>query len=69
MAQPDELYVREAAEACGVSKVTMHAWRRRNRGPASYLRAGRLVYTRSGIEDYLARERRRTLRGEGVVPA
>ncbi|MCA2261979.1 helix-turn-helix domain-containing protein [Mycobacterium marseillense] len=70
MAHPDELLsVREAAEMIGVKPGTLHAWRCFGRGPASYLRCGRLVYPRSAVEDYLARERQRTLRGEGIATA
>ncbi|BCO71437.1 helix-turn-helix domain-containing protein [Mycobacterium intracellulare] len=66
----DELLsIREAADVIGVKPGTLHAWRGFGRGPTSWVQAGRLVYPRSGIEDFLARERQRTLRGEGVVPA
>lgn len=70
MGQSDELLnLDEAAARLGVKKGTLHAWRCLSRGPVSYLRCGRLVYPRSGVEDYLVRERQRSLRGEGVVPA
>lgn len=69
MAQADELSVAEVAELMGVKLGTAYSMRSEGRGPVSYRRGKRLVYRRSDVEEFLARERRETLRGEGVVTA
>jgi hypothetical protein len=51
----------------GVALDTVYTMRHYGRGPASYRRGKRLVYRRSDVEAFLAREREATLRGEEGV--
>lgn len=67
MTQEDELIsAREVAELMDVSVDTVYTMRHYGRGPASYRRGKRLVFSRSEVESFLAREREATLRG-GVL--
>ncbi|WP_168214821.1 helix-turn-helix domain-containing protein [Mycolicibacterium sp. ELW1] len=68
MARTDELLsVEEAAAYLGVSVKCMYQLRWKNGGPVSWKQNRRLVYPRSQLDLYRARERERTLRGEGAV--
>lgn len=70
MAQTDELLnVAEVAALMGVKLGTVYSMRSDGRGPVSFRRGKRLVYRRSDVETFLAREREETMRGEGVVTA
>lgn len=70
MTQTDELLdVRGAAEMLGVKPGTMHAMRHRGRGPVSWVRGKRITYRRSDVEEFLAQERRETMRGQGIGSA
>ncbi|BCP10441.1 hypothetical protein MINTM020_25390 [Mycobacterium paraintracellulare] len=70
MAHTDELLnVAEVAGLMGVKLGTVYSMRSEGRGPISFRRGKRLVYRRSDVEAFLAREREDTMRGEGVVPA
>ncbi|MCA2255833.1 helix-turn-helix domain-containing protein [Mycobacterium intracellulare] len=70
MAQTEELLnVAEVADLMGVKLGTVYSMRSEGRGPMSFRRGKRLVYRRSDVETFLAREREDTMRGEGVVPA
>lgn len=69
MAQTEEIGVAEAAELMGVKLGTAYSMRSEGRGPASHRRGKRLVYRRSDVEAFLARERETSLRGEGIVTA
>jgi predicted DNA-binding transcriptional regulator AlpA len=64
----DELLtVQEAAAVLGVGVQRMYNLRNLGHGPVSYRRGRRLVYPRSGLVAFLARELRATLKGgEGV---
>lgn len=64
----DELLtVEEAAGVLGVGVQRMYNLRNLGEGPVSYRRGRRLVYPRSGLAAFLAREPQTTLRGgEGV---
>jgi excisionase family DNA binding protein len=67
MAKTDELLnSRETAELLNVALDTVYTMRHRGIGPASYRRGKRLVFRRSDVESFLARERETTLRGEGA---
>lgn len=68
MAHTDELLtVEEAADYLGVSTKYMYQLRWKNAGPVSWVQSRRLVYPRSQLDLYRARERERTLRGEGAA--
>lgn len=68
MAHTDQLLtVEEAADYLGVSTKCMYQLRWKNGGPMSWRQGGRLVYPRSQLDLYRARERERTLRGEGAA--
>lgn len=63
MVADDLLTVDEAAEILGVRKQRLYVLRWEGKGPLSFRRGNRLVYPRSGIDQYLADERRSTTRG------
>lgn len=68
MAHADELLsAREVAELMNVALNTVYTMRHYGRGPASYRRGKRLVFRRTEVEAFLARERETTLRGEGAL--
>lgn len=65
MARTDELLtVEEAADVLGVGVQRMYNLRVYDRGPLAYRRGRRLVYRRSDLEAFLAREREVTMKGE-----
>lgn len=67
MARTDELLgTRELAQMLGVSVDTVYGMRHRGEGPPSWRRGKRVVYRRSEVEQFLARERETTLRGQLV---
>ena len=63
----DLLSVEEAAEVLGVGVQRMYNLRNLGQGPVSYRRGRRLVYPRSGVVAFLARELQVTLKGEKGV--
>lgn len=64
----DELLtVEEAADVLGVSVQRMYNLRNLGHGPISYRRGRRLVYPRSALVAFLARELQGTLKGERGV--
>lgn len=67
MIQTDELLTIEeaAAELC-VTVGWLRQLRHIGRGPVSWRNGRRLVYPRTQLDLYRARQRERTLRGEGV---
>lgn len=48
------LWLPQAAARLGVKPRTLHTWRQRRRGPASFRHAGRVVYREAAIDTYLA---------------
>jgi hypothetical protein len=60
----DLLTVNEAADVLGVSVQRMYNLRNLGGGPVCYRRGRRLVYPRSGLVAFLARELQATLKGE-----
>jgi hypothetical protein len=61
----DELLsVEEAADVLGVGVQRMYNLRNLGYGPVSYRRGRRLVYPRSGLVAFLAREVQATLKGD-----
>jgi hypothetical protein len=60
------LTVEEAADVLGVGVQRMYNLRNLGQGPVSYRRGRRLVYPRSGVVAFLARELRATLKGSGA---
>ncbi|GAS88888.1 helix-turn-helix transcriptional regulator [Mycolicibacterium brisbanense] len=61
----DELLtIHEAAAMLNVTVGHMYNLRWRSHGPLSYKRGKRIVYRRSDVDSYLAREREATLKGE-----
>ena len=70
MTEADEiLSARQVAKLLGVALDTVYTMRHYGRGPASFHRGKRLVYSRSDVEAFLERERETTLRGQGVATA
>ena len=63
----DVLTVEEAAEVLGVGVQRMYNLRNLGGGPVCYRRGRRLVYPRSGLVAFLARELRATVKGEKRV--
>ena len=64
----DELLtVEEAADVLGVGVQRMYNLRNLGQGPTSYRRGRRLVYPRSAVMAFLARELQATLRGDQAV--
>lgn len=59
----DLLGVHDAAALIGFSPNTLRAWRHQNRGPASFIRNGRVVYRRDDLLNWLAHRDATTLRG------
>ena len=57
------LTVHDAATHIGVSPNTLRTWRHENRGPASFKRAGRVVYRRSDLYAWQAAQEAATTRG------
>ena len=47
------VYVKEACEIMGISKVTLGRWRSRGYGPTSYKKAGRCLYNRNEIHEFM----------------
>lgn len=67
MTKTDEyLTVEEAADYLGYSTSWLYELRIRGRGPTSWRNGHRLVYPKSGLDQFVANRRARTLRGEGV---
>ena len=60
------LTVEEAADVLGVGVQRMYNLRNLGQGPVSYRRGRRLVYPRSGLVAFLARELRATVKGVGA---
>ena len=58
------LTVEEAADVLGVGVQHMYNLRNLGHGPICYRRGRRLVYPRSGLVAFLARELQATLKGE-----
>jgi predicted DNA-binding transcriptional regulator AlpA len=64
----DELLtVEEAADVLGIGVQRMYNLRNLGQGPISYRRGRRLVYPRSAVVAFLARELQATLRGDQAV--
>ena len=63
----DLLTIEEAAEYRNVSVTTLRRWRQDGVGPVSWREGQRLVYPRSGLDLHRARQRERTIRGDGVT--
>jgi predicted site-specific integrase-resolvase len=63
MVTDDLLTVDEAAEILGVQKQRLYVLRCDGKGPLSFRRGNRLVYPKSGLDQYLAEERKSTTRG------
>lgn len=64
----DELLtVEEAGEVLGVGVQRMYNMRSLGEGPVSYRRGRHLVYPRSGLVAFLARELQATLKGDQAV--
>jgi Helix-turn-helix domain len=63
----DVLTVEEAADVLGVGVQRMYNLRNLGEGPVSYRRGRRLMYPRSGLAAFLARELQATLKGEKGV--
>jgi len=67
MANEDEqLTIEQAAAYLKVTVSTMRRWRQDGTGPVSWLEGPRLVYPRSELDLHRARQRQRTIRGDGV---
>lgn len=47
------MWIEDAAKALGVEVGTLHKWRYRRKGPASFKHAGRVIYRATAIDDYL----------------
>jgi len=47
------VWLPEAAKRLGVEDSTLHKWRHRRVGPASFKHAGRVVYEITALDDYL----------------
>ena len=69
MAQDDFFTIEEAAEYLGVGTSRLYQLRGEGQGPTSWREGRRLVYPRSQLDLYRARQRERSLRGEGTVTA
>lgn len=63
------LTVDDAADVLGVGVQRMYNLRSLGGGPVCYRRGRRLVYPRSGLVAFLARELQATAKGEGAPPA
>jgi hypothetical protein len=61
------LTVEDAADVLGVGVQRMYNLRNLGNGPISYRRGRRLVYPRSGLVAFLAREMQATARGDQAV--
>lgn len=59
----DLMSLTEAAEYLGLTPATLVYKRHRNEGPASAKLAGRLVYAKADLDDYVLSELARTRRG------
>ena len=55
--------VEQAAEILQVSRQRLYVLRWEGRGPVAWRRGNRLVYPKSGVEQYLAEERLTTTKG------
>ncbi|MBB4922138.1 helix-turn-helix domain-containing protein [Kitasatospora kifunensis] len=51
---PGCLWIEQAAERLGIKPGTLHKWRQKRRGPASFKHAGRVTYREIALERYLA---------------
>lgn len=56
----------QVAEYIGVGPETMRIWRRNNTGPKSYMLAGRIVYRRAEVDQWIAAQLASTVRGGAV---
>jgi hypothetical protein len=68
-ANEELLTVDDAADVLGVGVQRMYKLRSLGGGPVCYRRGRRLVYPRSGLVAFLARELQATAKGEGAPPA
>lgn len=68
-ANEELLTVDDAADVLGVGVQRMYNLRSLGGGPVCYRRGRRLVYPRSGLVAFLARELQATAKGEGAPPA
>jgi hypothetical protein len=62
----EKFTVTQAAAYLGVSCQRLYALRCENSGPVSWVEGGRLVYPKVELDRYRQRQRRRSLRGEGL---
>lgn len=51
---PGYIWLPTAADRLGVKPRTLHQWRTRNKGPAGFRHAGRVIYREEAIAEYLA---------------
>lgn len=59
------LSIHEAAERLHTTPEVLRKWRYQQRGPESFLLAGKVVYRQSAVAAYIEGERARTARGGG----
>lgn len=62
----DTLTAKQVAEMLGIQLNSVYEARLRGRGPISHRRGNRLVFLRTDVENFLASERQRSRKGEGV---
>ena len=63
IANLDLMSLDEAAEYLGMTPATLLYKRHRNEGPESHKLAGRVVYVKAEIDDFIRAELTRTARG------
>ncbi|EHB58972.1 hypothetical protein MycrhDRAFT_1408 [Mycolicibacterium rhodesiae JS60] len=59
----DLMSLNEAADYLGLTPAALLAKRHRDTGPVSHKLAGRVVYEKAALDDYIFSELRRTRRG------
>lgn len=60
---PLRMTTAEASRYVGVAQSTLRTWRHNQTGPASFALGGKVVYDRTDLDDWLAAEKAKSVRG------
>ena len=63
----DLLTVQQASALIGIPDSTLRYWRSVNQGPPSFKVGSRIMFSRRGIEIWLANQEAATSRGDGAA--
>ncbi|WP_225593533.1 helix-turn-helix domain-containing protein [Mycolicibacterium fortuitum] len=60
---PLRMTTAEASQYVGVAQSTLRTWRHNRIGPASFTLGGKVIYDRTDLDDWLAAEKAKSVRG------